>query len=141
MNGSDALDAPLFFQGDEDRLKAEIQERWTRTLQQTAAAAHSANDACRKEYWPVGGGPFADRAVATPPNAKNGHLTRAERVLLLLKGGEWVPGWKLCDPAAGGSEGLRRLRELRAAGWLIEMRKREGRASREYRLTGRKDGK
>lgn len=48
----------------------------------------------------------------------------------------WVDGWVLCHPAIGGSEGLRRLRELRAAGQPIEMRPHpvHGRTTRQYRL-------
>ena len=48
----------------------------------------------------------------------------------------WVDGWVLCHPAIGGSEGLRRLRELRADGQPIEMRAHpiEGRTTRQYRI-------
>ena len=125
MNSRDALDAPLFLQSDEDRLKAEIQERW------------------KDEKWkrsPIYA-TLADRAVAVPQDAKNGHSTRADRVLKVLSDGQWHPGHHLTGPEAGGSEGLRRLRELREKGYQIEMRKREGLASREYRLTGRKRGR
>lgn len=49
----------------------------------------------------------------------------------------WVDGWALCHPAIGGSEGLRRVRELRALGHEIEMRPHpvHGRTTRQYRLT------
>lgn len=48
----------------------------------------------------------------------------------------WVDGWVLCHPGIGGSEGLRRLRELRAEGQPIEMRAHpiHGRTTRQYRV-------
>lgn len=48
----------------------------------------------------------------------------------------WVDGHVLCRPQVGGSEGLRRLRELRADGIEIEQRNHpiRGRATRQYRL-------
>lgn len=39
----------------------------------------------------------------------------------------------ITDPAIGGSEGLRRLRELRAAGYTIEMRS-GAKPTRYYRI-------
>ncbi len=48
--------------------------------------------------------------------------TRKGQVLAALRAGGWVPGHELCTHACGGSEGLRRLRELRAEGWKIETR-------------------
>lgn len=62
-------------------------------------------------------------------------------VLNLLRGAAsdphgdgWVPGSALTE--VGGSEGLRRLRELRAMGWPIERRpaRGPGRTGWEYRL-------
>lgn len=63
-------------------------------------------------------------------------LTRKEKVLALLRAsaGEWIPGTAICHPEVGGSEGLRRVRELRADGHIIEHRRRQGRDSFEYRL-------
>jgi len=81
-------------------------------------------------------------------------MTRKERVLLALETADragrirvdgridestpdgWVLGYTLCHPAIGGSEGLRRLRELRADGHDIEMRAHPvyGRSSNQYRL-------
>ena len=119
MNSREAQDAPLFLQSDEERLKVEIQERWTRAMAFTA--------------------PPPVRPVAPPQNAKKGHPTGKERVLAVLLDRRWHFGHELCGPEVGGSEGLRRLRELRTD-WIIEMRKREGRASREYRLIGRREG-
>jgi len=53
----------------------------------------------------------------------------------VLKDGEWHDGPELTHPAVGGSEGLRRLRELRAKGYIIEMRRKaKGRTTRQYRL-------
>ena len=54
------------------------------------------------------------------------HVPRKARVLALLKAhqGRWIKGSAICHPDIGGSEGLRRLRELRADGWPIEGPKR-----------------
>lgn len=55
-------------------------------------------------------------------------------------GVEWVPGPELATPECGGSEGLKRMREIRKdfrdldTGWDIEGRKRAGLDSWEYRL-------
>lgn len=49
----------------------------------------------------------------------------------------WVPGWALASAKVGGSEGLRRLRELREEGHPIEMRFRPGSHVAEYRLPPR----
>lgn len=46
----------------------------------------------------------------------------------------WVVGHEICHPSVGGSEGLRRLRELRADGYEIVKRKRAKGAEWEYRL-------
>lgn len=46
----------------------------------------------------------------------------------------WVPGWTLSRPEVGGTEGLRRLRELRKDGVDIEMRRIDGSMAFEYRL-------
>lgn len=58
------------------------------------------------------------------------------RVATLLKTNEgaWVRASEITHPAVGGSEGLRRVRELRAKGWNITQRKREDSTEREYRL-------
>ncbi len=62
--------------------------------------------------------------------------TARQRVLdvLIRANGEWVPGFILTRMETGGSEGLRRLRELKAAGYLIEKRVRPNSNAREYRL-------
>jgi len=48
----------------------------------------------------------------------------------------WVDGYLLCHPGIGGSEGLRRVRELRAADQPIEVRPHpvHGRTTRQYRI-------
>lgn len=50
--------------------------------------------------------------------------------------GGWTSGPELCRPEIGGSEGLRRLRELRAEGVNIEVRKApyKGLSTRHYRI-------
>jgi hypothetical protein len=67
--------------------------------------------------------------------------TRRAQVLgkLLRAEGAWVPGPELADSGTGGSEGLRRVRDLRAKGWKIEGRRIKGRDAWEYRLIGPPD--
>lgn len=64
--------------------------------------------------------------------------TRKAAVLALLRSanGSWVDGSDIATADVGGSEGLRRLRELREAdGWPIERRPHPTRAtSWQYRL-------
>jgi hypothetical protein len=64
--------------------------------------------------------------------------TRSQLVLAYLgdRMGTWVYGPELANASVGGSEGLRRVRELTDAGWPIERRKRAGRQGWEYRLLG-----
>jgi biotin operon repressor len=65
-------------------------------------------------------------------------MTRKERVLDRLRsaGGAWLDGPELANAEVGGSEGLRRVRELRAEGYRIEERRHPDprRAVRQYRL-------
>lgn len=72
---------------------------------------------------------------------ERGVMTRGERVLRVLQShrGQWVDGPDLANAAVGGSEGLKRLRELRAAGWMIEKRKHPDprRTIWQYRLVER----
>ena len=51
--------------------------------------------------------------------------TRKQQVLryLQVRPNQWVDGPELSNEKVGGSEGVRRLRELRADGWSIETRK------------------
>lgn len=48
--------------------------------------------------------------------------------------GGWIDGWLLTHPSLGGSEGLRRLRELRQDGYRIEMRVSDKGTTRQYRI-------
>lgn len=63
------------------------------------------------------------KGVGTLVNISN--HSRKEQILNLLKSqkGEWVDGTLLATEEVGGSEGLRRLRELRADGFIIQQRK------------------
>jgi hypothetical protein len=60
------------------------------------------------------------------------------RVLHLLLDRQWHPSHAITDPAVGGSEGLRRLRELRSAGCVIDKR-RASAGVYEYRLAQHPD--
>lgn len=53
------------------------------------------------------------------------HLTRKEQILAVLteRAGAWVDGSDLATESVGGSEGLRRLRELCDEGQPIEKRR------------------
>jgi hypothetical protein len=65
-------------------------------------------------------------------------LTRKEKVLSYLKKNRrYVPGYELTTPEVGGTEGLRRLRELRADGTNIISRKNPETGIYEYKI-GRK---
>lgn len=68
-------------------------------------------------------------------SAHFGRVFVADEVTFLTADG-WVEGYALCHPAIGGSEGLRRLRELRELGWSIERRLHpvKGRTAQQYRL-------
>jgi hypothetical protein len=65
-------------------------------------------------------------------------MTKKAQVLNRLReaAGEWVDGTELANEEVGGSEGLKRLRELRLEGWPIEERPRPSprRAIWQYRL-------
>lgn len=63
---------------------------------------------------------------------------RQLQVLDVLWDLQWHDGHELTHPSVGGSEGLRRLRELRDLGAPIEKRKKPVRGSTtwQYRLTG-----
>jgi hypothetical protein len=64
-------------------------------------------------------------------NTRKGQVLRR----LLNAAGEWVPGHELQTPACGGSEGLRRVRELREVhGYAIEERPARVGTTWEYRL-------
>lgn len=62
---------------------------------------------------------------------------RKDRVFAYLVANmdRWVDGYDLADPTVGGSEGLRRLRELRKTGYPIEKQRKPGSAAFQYRMT------
>lgn len=64
--------------------------------------------------------------------------TRKQKVLDLLADGQWHKTAEICRWEVGGSEGTRRLRELRNDGVAIEKRKAKGSTQYEYRLSGEK---
>jgi hypothetical protein len=70
---------------------------------------------------------------------KHSPMTRKTLVLeyLRVRKGQWVDGPELANERVGGSEGLKRLRELRQEGHSIEMRRHPDprRAVHQYRLT------
>jgi hypothetical protein len=72
-----------------------------------------------------------DRTEPRPGSRRAKVLAR-----LLDTPGVWVLGHELAAPEVGGSEGLRRVRELREGGWPIERRpaSRGLSTSWEYRL-------
>ena len=65
-------------------------------------------------------------------------LTRKEQVLEYLKArvGRWVDTTEIANEVVGGSEGTKRLRELKSEGWLIQMRRHpdQGVDQYQYRL-------
>lgn len=83
--------------------------------------------------------PWTSHVAAERIEPKRG--TRKALVLAVLQAaaGEWVDGAALTRPEVGGSEGLRRLRELRTAhGWPIERRPNPASATAwQYRLEPR----
>lgn len=63
--------------------------------------------------------------------------SRKQMVYDALKSRKWTAGYALTAPSVGGSEGLRRLRELREDGYEIKSRRIDGSQAHEYRLVGR----
>lgn len=65
-------------------------------------------------------------------------LTRSEQVLAVLRANlnQWIDGNELANEQVGGSEGLRRLRDLKNQGYLIQERAHPDRtrAIHQYRL-------
>lgn len=86
--------------------------------------------------------PEAPHEPETPHHEEPGKVrkvslsTRRERVLgvLSMKANHWVDGSDLTDPEVGGSEGLRRLRELRSEGHMIRKRRKPGGDGFQYRI-------
>jgi hypothetical protein len=78
--------------------------------------------------------PRQHRVLTALRVAHFGRVTVDEATFLTVDG--WVDGYALCHPSLGGSEGLRRLRELRALGHRIDRRQHpvRGRTSQQYRL-------
>lgn len=64
-------------------------------------------------------------------------LTRKQRVFNVLKSLKWIPGYELTTVEVGGTEGLRRVRELRAEGYNIKVR-RTDEGTFEYRMVSSK---
>lgn len=63
-------------------------------------------------------------------------MTRKDRVITYLKRNrKFVPGYEITTPEIGGTEGLRRLRELRADGHNIISRKNPKTGNWEYKLS------
>ncbi|MDB5280837.1 MAG: hypothetical protein JWR61_5792 [Ferruginibacter sp.] len=61
--------------------------------------------------------------------------TRKQLVLSYLKKNrKYVPGYELTRPEVGGTEGLRRLRELRADGINIISRRNPDSGDYEYKI-------
>jgi len=61
--------------------------------------------------------------------------SRRGRVFMLLQDGGWHTTASICSPQFGGTEGTRRLRELRKIGYQIE--KRRYADQYEYRMITR----
>ena len=63
---------------------------------------------------------------------------RRGTVLALMLDRQWHSTAEIENVAIGGSQGTRRLRELRADGWRIEKRPKANSTQWEYRLVGTK---
>ena len=55
------------------------------------------------------------------------------RVRHLMLDHKWHTANEICEPSLGGREGLRRLRELRKDGWIVDKRRLNG-GTFEYRM-------
>ena len=75
-----------------------------------------------------------DRHVAKRNGRRVSLATRRALVRTLLEDGLWHSTAEICAPSIGGSEGTRRLRELRKLGLPVEMRKKTGTDMYEYRV-------
>jgi hypothetical protein len=58
----------------------------------------------------------------------------AVAALLVEREPDWVPGYEIASQEVGGSEGLRRIRELRDEGWVIEKQRMKNSTAYEYRI-------
>lgn len=54
--------------------------------------------------------------------------------LNVINGTPWIPVYDICTPQIGGSQGDRRLRELRMKGWPIQKRRIKNGDAYEYAL-------
>lgn len=100
------------------------------------AAAYSAHIPCQKAregHRRLQAGPDPLEPRKSPQRAHRLTGARA-RVLALLSDLQWHDGPQICAPGVGGSEGLRRLRELRQSGHQIEKRQISP-GTWQYRLT------
>lgn len=68
------------------------------------------------------------------PNLSDLSRKAQVRAFLIDHLGEWVDGVELANEQVGGSEGLKRLRELRDEGYLIQKRQKPGSDQYQYRL-------
>lgn len=61
-------------------------------------------------------------------------VSRYDRVFKTMKSRRWIKGSDITQPEVGGSEGLRRVREMRSRGAEIAMRRIPGSMQFEYRM-------
>ena len=126
MNSRKAQDAPLILQPDPEAAKelddyqAEMAIRNRRVMEQAVSAVNR-----------------APRANSGPAKGNLRGETRGEAVWRILSDGGWHKTTEFLGWQTGGSEGTRRLRELRKLGYRIEKRRIKGSAQWLYRLTGK----
>lgn len=75
------------------------------------------------------------RVLEALEQARSGRMDTRMGTIAVTQAG-WVDGYLLCSPGIGGTEALRRVRELRALGHDIEMRPHpvHSRSARQYRI-------
>ena len=133
MNSRKAMDAPDFLVPKDQQTELEMAE-WS------AEMAIRDRDVLRKAIQRAAPSDISDFFHPTPAERSKPIVapippgTRQKAILDVLADGLWHPGHELTGPKCGGSEGLRRLRELRAKGYRIEARKIQGRSSWQYKL-------
>jgi hypothetical protein len=129
MNSRDALGAPPFLQLDEESA-AEYADWLAETAARDAEVLRKALIALKEQN--------AHPLAHVQLNPVTGILTRCGEVLkVLLSDMGWHKTSEFLGPRVGGSEGMRRLRELKKD-WKIEKRRVDGSTQWEYRLTGAK---
>ena len=150
MNGRKAMDAPDFLVPKDQQTELEMAE-WA------AEMAIRDRDVLRKaiayvapeDYLPSGlawhtfaacgvdpcRGPLFHAEDARKANSGDSSpiTGRCRAVLDVLGDGQWKSTVELCGPKTG-SEGLRRLRELRSKGFVIVKRRKKDSTQYEYRL-------